>query len=128
MENAEITKNPIFLFQHRQCIPTEDYFFGDYGYCHECEAIYEAESEQQHNKEHENEDYLAVTEEQLIKDGAMMAIWHTVKVFYSRKEANDHGKANSHNYGAWRVYCVPAHGKLVKALNDYEAATEAVHD
>jgi len=48
--------------------------------------------------------------------------WDTERVFYSREEGDDYGRAHEYNYRkGWRVYCVPCDGQLATVLNDYAA-------
>jgi len=48
--------------------------------------------------------------------------WDTERVFFSRAEGEDFGRAHDYNYRTgWRVYCVPCDGQLATVLNDYAA-------
>jgi len=43
--------------------------------------------------------------------------WYTERVFLTREEAEDYGRANAHNLRPrWQVYCVPAGGELARTL------------
>jgi hypothetical protein len=46
--------------------------------------------------------------------------WGTERVFLTRKEAEDFGRAHHYNYWAgWRVYCVPCEGELAELLTKH---------
>lgn len=114
---SEMTRDPIFLFQ-TQCVhPTEDFYFGDYFYCSDCASIIEGD-EHEHSDNHELGAIISTTE--AIKRGVLAETWETRLVFYTREEADEFGRQNSHNYDPWQVYCVPAHGKLAKVLCNVE--------
>ncbi len=119
MSKEEMLASPIFLFQTRRVSPTEEYFCGDYDYCSDCEAVYHGPTEQ-HEDDHQSENYEPPSEDELIKNGALMEYWETRSVFYSREEGDVYGKANSHNYDKWRVFSVPVLGELKQALQEFE--------
>ncbi len=116
MSKEEMLADPIFLFQTRRVTPTEEYYFGDYDYCSDCEAVYHGTTER-HEDEHQSENYEPPSDDELIKDGVLLEYWETRSVFYSREEGNEFGRKNSHNYDKWRVYSVPALGYLKEKLS-----------
>ena len=115
MSQEELLADPIFLFQTQRVIPTDEYYFGDYNYCSHCEAVYHGTAEQ-HEDDHQVEDYEPPSKDELIGDGVLMEYWETRSVFYSREEGNEFGRKNSHNYDKWRVFSVPALGSLKEKL------------
>jgi hypothetical protein len=43
----------------------------------------------------------------------------TEHVFLTRDEAEAFAKTQSHRWEKWRVFCVPAEGRLARILNEY---------
>ena len=53
----------------------------------------------------------------LFQRKGLRGVWETERVFENREEADGYGKARSYNYPkGWRVFCVPAEGKLADLL------------
>ncbi len=113
----EMTRDPIFLFQTQRVYPTGDYYFGDYFYCHDCEEIIEGD-ENEHQGSPHHQLGVVISEAEGIKRGILSQAWETRLVFYTREEAEEFGRQNSHNYDPFRVFCVPAHGELITVLSD----------
>lgn len=57
--------------------------------------------------------------------------WHTAGVWLDRTEAEDWGREQQHNYGKinerWRVYGIPAEGKLAAMMQREDAMVEVAH-
>ena len=88
---AEVTSEPIWLFQvQREWVPNsirDCYFNSD-----DCEDLTEEQFE-------------------LMEDeGNICRYWDTIRVFFSREEAEAYGESKSYDYGEknkdWRVYCI----------------------
>lgn len=112
----ECTRDPIFLFQRRAWNLTSEP--AGYEYVEDHGWVPEGVVTDAHD---EGCDELpeALSWQQLSELGCAVEEWHTEKVFLSRTEGEDHGKARAYNYlDGWRVYCVPAHGQLAKLLRD----------
>ncbi|MFZ1795067.1 MAG: hypothetical protein WAU96_16745 [Anaerolineae bacterium] len=41
------------------------------------------------------------------------------RVFLTRKEADDYGEQNAHNYKKWSVFCIPCEGNLAQLLKEH---------
>lgn len=46
-------------------------------------------------------------------------VWRTERVFFTRKEAEEYGARRRYRWDKWRVFCVPAEGRL-RAILDRE--------
>ena len=119
----EATAAPIFLFQYRRWIITgvpDGYDFFDDGIV----AAVDDNSKPQMTEEGDYAETLSA--EQLAQHvygdwdvPCAIETWETDRVFLTRQEAEEYGKARSYNYrDGWRVYAVNCVGELAQALRD----------
>lgn len=130
---AECTRDPVFLFQRRHvvicCLPDGFGYDGDVWWVENFNAVGEAFQECVFGTA---DDGYEVDDDKLI--AAMLSytgdavayareeFW-TELVFWSREEAEQYGEAKQYRYhDGWRVFCVPAGGRLARLLNATEAA------
>lgn len=59
-------------------------------------------------------------DEEMLNRGSAVESWRTEGVYLSREEGESFGESKSYKYGEknknWRVYCVPANGKLTDLI------------
>lgn len=114
----EATRDPIFLFQIREVICTDqsqlEYDSNLEGLIAPCHPVYDEDGE-----------FRTLTDDELLDMGYATETWRTITVFLTREEGQAYGRRMTHRYGErqgkdWRVYCVPCEGELSKQLNKLE--------
>lgn len=60
-----------------------------------------------------------MTDEEMVERGSAIETYRTESVWLSREEGEKFGREKDYRYGkGWRVYGVPAEGKLVELIKD----------
>ncbi len=104
-KKTEATESPIFLFQSKSMVPSFDcanaHMLAD-------QARYDQEIALGRDGDELPRTYCSSCE----------VVWRTERVFLTREEGENFGKAKHYNYTeGWRVYCVPCAGQLAKLLH-----------
>ncbi|MCP4990813.1 MAG: hypothetical protein GY928_33670 [Colwellia sp.] len=111
-------KDAVYLAQRRTLLSSVD--FNDFCFwCDACEQLHLYVDRYSKKKpDCSSEDYEPPTDDEIADYGGDVVHeeWTTVGVFFSRKQANEHGKQNEHNLGTWRSWAVPAYGGLARLL------------
>ncbi len=99
----EMTRDPIFLLQLGRFIPSDRFEWDA-----DKELFFDASED------------CWFDDDALIDMGAGQLEWITQSVWLSREEAEDYGNRKSYDFGEkgkdWRVWCVPADGRLADFL------------
>jgi len=119
---AECTRDVIFLFQVRRYIATGYPYTSDGEYCHDGDGVILGDVDEQRRwTPREGAEHL--TTEQLLEMTTLddvpclIETWETASVYLTREEAESFGRRTEYNYrDGWRVYGVPANGKLAALL------------
>lgn len=106
-DKRECTDTPIFLIQERRFVCTN---IDNYGWDEDL-GFYDGDGDE-------------FTEEQIVDRGDGEWQWKTIRVAFTRREAQDFADAKKH-WGVLRVYSVPCMGELrtiLSALTDKETS------
>ncbi len=118
----EATAAPIFLFQRRQWIYTGVPLGYEYIFDH---GVVQLDDDDKPVRD-EHGEYKVMTDEELSEMihgdfdlPCAIETWETERVFLTRQEGEEYGKAHYYNYRkGWRVYAVNCMGELAQALRD----------
>lgn len=109
----EITRNPIFLLQSRQIIMTGE----------PKNANFDGENWVVNGGT--EDDYMSLTEDDLIEQECATPYWQTESVWFTRQEAERWAINHSYRFGNgrrgvdWQVYCLCAEGELAELLKQH---------